>query len=674
MSSIPVNIQEAQQKAVDQKKKRRNRRGGTKHQLHKIISAFDYNHRQTCSRCSPLPSSWSCEHCDRTLPNRKWSNLHLAAEDRNDSMFGRLRLMAGLLIFSKEDEAFFYGQAQDLMRCFATDGILSKIEDPARQLEKGQFPEATWQPPVPGWKWSYILLSAEDQDNSIIGVFGILLKHGRISHETMQNWVWLGRSIGKTWVAVLASASATGTVLSNPVDVTALRAKCPDDNLLVDFSDKIGNKEVFEIIRGLAAEADGFDEDHSKQEPKASEDGATGLGTLSRKRHLQDPNPQMPGKSLVGASPEGKISKKDLSNFVQAHNTQLKLEESKKEEIKKERQAKKDQIKAKKAQRKNSQRKRSKRTASQGTKDTATPGGASQLHDSENANQAQTTGLSWDESLMDGLMPLVSEGPQSPFMMASRVQASPEVNNDHILAEVPEYYSGLQENNELTGSSTVADTPGTAELTSQSTEVTTYPTDVDSSAESIIGRINQLSANNFLSASDYHIISQIRSDLATQYRAAIQDDPLRFDNVSLPNRPRLWKWAHLNLSREDEEGSDMLISRKLVLLGYRSENQHRLLEDLAMRLAKLWLSADSSKDIVGEEYVSFPWNDSERRQNRQTRNVTFSNNDDIRYISPAPDVESLSNSNSEQAASQVDVDNESTTDEEKIVFKPRSRY
>ena len=191
------------QNSSQKTKKRRNHRGGATGRLKRLNAIFDHDNRRTCDRCKAKSSSWSCLSCKRTLPRGNWSDLRLAGEDRSDSVFGRLRLIAAAGLFTERSEEILYNQAILQVSAFEKSGILNLIPDLSKHPDQGRFPPSKWEPVKPGWKFAEDGLSAEDREDSIMGIYGRLIEHGIARPEEADEWVWLARQLAQNWTVII---------------------------------------------------------------------------------------------------------------------------------------------------------------------------------------------------------------------------------------------------------------------------------------------------------------------------------------------------------------------------------------------------------------------------------------------------------------------------------------
>ena len=300
-------------------KKRKKRRGGQKVQERKMRHLFNHDNRQRCADCNERSTAWACSSCKRTLPNGTWSNAGLNAEDEEESMMGRTRQMVDLGLISAEDEDFFYVQLRTAMIPWASTEAVIKRSDPTTSISE-------WNPPKPGFSWASEGLPGEDRDDSIMGSFRKLFEHDLASESDLDDCVWMGRSVAKTWAKISGFLTEDCILIKGFIGFRERKTPADDGReVFMDYS-----KEILE------------DEEDTALQPLQ--------GTQSQGEYSKSKAPSLQGNhtQLRKSSVEGLPTFKDLSTMVQARNRELDLEEATKEQIKKDRQARKQEAKAKK--------------------------------------------------------------------------------------------------------------------------------------------------------------------------------------------------------------------------------------------------------------------------------------------------------------------------------------
>ena len=701
-------------------KKRKSRRGGAAQRIKKVNNTFDHENRQRCSECQKALSCWNCAKCDRTLPNGNWADLRLGAEDENDSLFGRFRFLANLLIFSREEEELFYRKVQGIVKFFAETGILLEIEDPTRDMATGPHPQMAWVPPTPDWTWSREMLFAENEDNSFMGALRRLLELGHIRYSIINEWAWFARSLAKTWSKFIDSQSPRDGS-SRGTDIrTALGSPCPDEDDIVDFNDKYDREAIFSVVREASKEGVSKEDADSDAGATSHRSNGSSQGLSEARRTLADRRAaQKRGRRPSKVSAEGVATKEDLAELVRARNAQLEAEEAEKLRTRQERQEQKNQIKAKKVNVAKIQSNPTSRTVYRHRRSRHEPV----------MDQDRTQKPHWEETLMGGLIPALDADPDlfsqgTPgHKQESSVISQPEAASEQMVHEsnlrdtinetsvkpiLEREFSGAKEaaqessedyesvrpvvipavsseSSDQTTDHTRANRRGT--FGNRAREYPYFPSPrgnldglcivpsnespgstiglgaIDSTSESVSTRIRQLSELNFLTDTDYHTIYVTFDELNKQAEDAIESDPSWIEGTNMPDATASWKWSDLQLSAEDEYDSKLDISRKLVSSGHRSETQHQKLRSIALRLTKLWLIADSTGDLASAQGAQ-----------PDQRRVTFAEGADVRFISPAPGSEVSGSDSSEKGIRQDQDNSEQETEEEIIVFQPRGSH
>jgi len=399
--------------STEKSQKRKNHRAGISQRAKKINSLFLHEHRRKCKVCSEMPSAWNCLNCGRTLPRGKWSELGLAGEDETASFFGRLRLLTQAGKFSKQNELILYKLAKDLLTAFEVGGVLVTITNPAVELEPGPFPKTKWQPVERGWTFAEDKIAAEDREDSIMGVFRKAIEHGHMKAENADEWIWLARSIAKSWTKV--AARIANDLHMPQVAVT----KDEDSEEFADFTDRKKTDAIFldpENITGLdfkemrkiLAETD-----PPVIQTKESEGKGQHRELKSVKVYLEKVPPLHGSDETERTKPaEGQATKSDLINVVEAQKERAQAEEARKQQIQDARQAKKDQSKAKKARAKEEVDKIRRRAAQhRKQKRLVKEAKRNQLEGNSYAEQSSMTDPLGDGSLEDDLVPITSESP-----------------------------------------------------------------------------------------------------------------------------------------------------------------------------------------------------------------------------------------------------------------------
>ena len=195
-SDPSIDTDLAQQPSVNHKKRRNHRSKVKKNPLQKIQRLFDMAHRKKCPSCEAKPISWFCPRCDRTLPGGKWADLGLAAEDEPASIAGRSRWIIAQGHASKKDCNDFYQLAQ---LCVANWTGCKSIKGGLDLVQRSQ--KFAWVPSIAGWRWADVKLSAEDKDESLLGMTRWMSSMGALDSSSAIDMTEIGRVFAFTWAS-----------------------------------------------------------------------------------------------------------------------------------------------------------------------------------------------------------------------------------------------------------------------------------------------------------------------------------------------------------------------------------------------------------------------------------------------------------------------------------------
>ena len=562
-------------------KKRKNHRGGAAQLAKKFNRIFNLSNSPICDHYEgDSTKSWSCLPCDRTLPQSSWSELGLAAEDSDDSIFGRLRMMACIGIVTTEEQDLFYRHAKRFMKWVGPSIIAEvKASPPAKLPVLRMFPKEKWTPSNSNWSWTLDMMAAEERDDSIIGVLRKLLDQDRIPADEITDWLWLARSFGRSWIKVLQStvrALGPNPDFRDISKATVLRALADGPDLkkeeLLDFTDqKAKNGLIADILPAWCGEVNNEDSDEELSSEVANVARADGQSLPSSNSKLDLTTTQGSNETKSNQTKnkiaESQATKQDLLDMVQFQAEQHKAEDAKKEKVKEARQARKDQFHAKQARALEEQKRRQERAAERRKQKRVKREVRRNLQNVSNPERSPPTTFSWDESCLEGLVPVTEESSISDFHIevikrsvqpevpaVRQAKASEDFYNKHNLAEI---------------------------------------CDKD---ESITVRMDQLDYLHLLDNGDINRIHEIITVLKHQWLDATNGNLASIKEISIPDITAPFQWSDLDLSAEDEDYSLLGVSRKLVSMGYRTVAQDNGMRKLAVRLAKLWFVADSEED------------------------------------------------------------------------------
>lgn len=327
--------------------------------LKKVDHLFDLKNRRSCSECKTQSISISCRTCKRHLPNGNWADVGLAAEDKDESLFGRFRqfLSSGVV---KDQNSFEYTfrQVRYILKAWIILGTeVIHWRDP--HMSQG-FPAVI----TSRWKWGIAdELHAEGRPDSLMGVIRNLA-HTAV-FETIQDLLTWGKfvtSIGTKWYvsesilngvpprrlsAALVEEYKTKCRSAERVPfskaLTKELLKCTD--LRKDMSDLPDKPPLF-----CPLAKDGIE----NVQREGSELPYFVAAFLWRERHP---------KVAVGPPPKKQIKK--VAEAVKTQNQQFAEEAAKKEQAKAARQAKKAEAAARKARAQEEQRLARERKAEQ---------------------------------------------------------------------------------------------------------------------------------------------------------------------------------------------------------------------------------------------------------------------------------------------------------------------
>ena len=348
-------------------KKRRNHRAGADRSMKKVNKCFNHDQRGNCIMCDGVPAAWSCPKCERTLPRGSFADFGLGAEDGDGSMFGCVRIITYLGILSPEEQNFFYQTAKELIQWFLNSEALPANSN---SLGTALYPNLTLEQQKWEHQWREEALSAETRPDSIMGVFRRLLAHGLVDPQMACDWIWLVRSVGKSFIKVtyifthhceeglsqdfmeegrLRLEKAIASYGDEPLaDLTSIEMK----KILME---KWGSSEKVDVGNG------------SEEPPSNSEDPVPNNGTkfvVNSKINPDSEIPQNGTKLKVSGQPDQvALTAEDLAEMVRSRNEELKAKEAETEQAKKNRQAEKDDKKARKARAQEQQREARQRKA-----------------------------------------------------------------------------------------------------------------------------------------------------------------------------------------------------------------------------------------------------------------------------------------------------------------------
>lgn len=319
-------------------KKRKNHRGGVAKRVKRVNALFDHDKRQKCDQCEGKPTSWSCSSCSRTLPKGKWSDLRLGAEDEDDSMFGRFRLLADAGVFTHEEQGVFYQQAQDIVKAFEAFGVLSENWNTGKERAAKLTPEIRKRFAMLFQPWAKDQLSSEDREDSCMGMFKKLIRSGVPDLNGALDWAWLAGGLAKSWVKFQAAG-------------TEAREGPPAwHHVYPDFTNEDVKNHVFETLQGPAVKKERLqvtESDASLAIPEA--DVEQSESSRTRSPAVEAPSTSKHEETQDQTPGEKGTTKEDLMKRVQTRYDQLKAGEAENEQARKELRARNFQLEARKA-------------------------------------------------------------------------------------------------------------------------------------------------------------------------------------------------------------------------------------------------------------------------------------------------------------------------------------
>lgn len=308
------------------------------HKLKKLDHLFNHKSRRTCPHCATTQVSWSCIICDRHLPNGKWADLGLPAEDEDESMFGRLRQVVQFGLVKDEDEhTFAYDRVQYVLKSWITGDVSTSPNLPVMEEWKLSLDS-------PGWKWANAKLSAEDSSVSIMGVLRSLSGLGLLEPRIALGWTQFGRSVAKC-------RAALDYVLDGAIAQTPLPAALANE--LDKYHESAAPEPMSRALAdGLCKYFNLAMADFEAQPPAFSELGGM-LIDQGCDIHQVSIASEKKKDSRLTVRPPPKKCLKEVAKAVEANNKYLEEERTRKEQAKeqsqRDRQAKRDEAAAKKA-------------------------------------------------------------------------------------------------------------------------------------------------------------------------------------------------------------------------------------------------------------------------------------------------------------------------------------
>lgn len=314
----------------------------------KIDYLFDLKNRRNCTHCSAKQVSWACVHCDRTLPNGKWADLDLAAEDEDNSMFGRMRLFVHHGFLEEDYNESLYVEVKYVIKAQCLQYYANARQDIARH-QKSKY---EYDPP--GWQWADGKLAAEDRPNSVMGVIRSLNALGLMLPNHASDWGLFTRNVSKTWIMAESFVDMSSTRSSIPAHVAEALDKYYESSVTGAWLDPA-------VLQGLYAYFN-ISADECEANPPAFSDRTKRILDQSYLDISSEDFRNKKGATEREETPRlriGKPAKKhveEMAKVVEDNNKRFEREKAAKEQKRKDHQAEKKEAFARKARAREEQR------------------------------------------------------------------------------------------------------------------------------------------------------------------------------------------------------------------------------------------------------------------------------------------------------------------------------
>lgn len=314
---------------------------------------FSQGTRRACTNCATKQVSWSCIGCDRHLPNGKWADLGLPAEDEDESLFGRLRQVVQSGLVKDEDQhTFAYEQVQYVLKSWI-------IQDESTPIAPPVIEECGLSLDRPGWKWANTKLSAEDSSASIMGVLRSMSGLGLIGSSISSGWIQFGRSLANCWA--LLEPVLNGSIAQTPLPAALA-------NELKKYRESTALKPMPRALAdGLCKYSNLSMASFEAQTPAFSEFGMMLIDRGYSLHQVSVASPMKKETPRLTVGPPPKRYLKEVAKVVETNNKILDEERARKDRAKEradtDRQVKKDEAAARKSRAQEDQRKARQRKA-----------------------------------------------------------------------------------------------------------------------------------------------------------------------------------------------------------------------------------------------------------------------------------------------------------------------